>query len=61
MQYSSDLLREIWKKARTKYEDFKIDKTTRIWIMVLEIKKNTYRTPTDDLGQVRISSTKYIK
>ena len=30
MQYISNLLREIWKKARTNYEDFKINKVTRV-------------------------------
>ena len=47
MQYSSNLLREIQKKARTNYEDFKIDKATRVWIIVLKIRKtamgHTYR------------------
>ena len=39
MQYSSDFLREILKKARTKYENFKIDNATRVWILVLGIRK----------------------
>ena len=58
MQYSSNLLREIWKKARTNYEDFKIHKATGVWIIVLEIRKHLWVTPT---GQVGISSTKYIE
>ena len=39
MQYSSDFLREIPKKTRTNYEDFKIGNATRVWIIVLGIRK----------------------
>ena len=50
MQYSLDFLREIQKKARTNYEDFKIGKATRVWIIVLGIRKTPMDTSTDDLG-----------
>ena len=45
MQYSSNLLREIQKKARNKYEDFKIDKATRVRIIVLGIRKTPIGHP----------------
>ena len=45
MQYSSDFLREIQKKARTSYENFNIGNVTRTWIIVLGIRK----TPMGDL------------
>ena len=45
MQYSSNLLREIWKKATTSYEDFKIDKATRVWIIMLGIRKTPMGHP----------------
>ena len=45
MQHSSDLLREIQKKARPNYEDFKIDKATRVWIIVLGIRRTPMGHP----------------
>ena len=45
MQYSSDLLKEIQKKARINYEDFKMDKATRVWITVLGIRKTPMGHP----------------